>query len=167
MTSSEDVCRELHLTIVHDFIDWDEHKNRFVITIGLERQPTGRTPTEQEWSLFWTIVDTLDVWNSDAWYEANNLNELVCDGSPFSVELRNGDKSLKASGNLAARSPRNWDLLERAVWAMAQVPRRSRRDAEELEDIAKLAAVFAIAATNPHLVADRLKELLKQKITWR
>ena len=79
---------------------------------GPTLQPDGGliTPTEEAWAEFHSALDRAQAWQWQPRYEPD---ELIVDGTSWSVEIRWGDRTVKSQGSNAA--PDSFDDFLRAL----------------------------------------------------
>jgi hypothetical protein len=74
-------------------VHWDPDARRFV--------GTTRTPTAGEWAAFWAAIEAIGVWGWDGYL----ATFAVCDAGEWLLELADGDRAIRSSGNGSAHPP--------------------------------------------------------------
>jgi hypothetical protein len=177
----------------HPFVRWDA--DRRALTCEGRSTPgsadhsqasaleAGRRPTRDEWEIFWRILDEIGAWE---WQAAQSSEPVICDDSGgWLLHVEHAGRSLNADFAPANRRPRFFALFERALDALAGIPRdrsclllreREPPAVERLADLLSLAGIvgaafrktpsaFALVCHSIEanlLTADLLLELLEE-----
>ena len=128
---------------------WDLEKRQFLYGSGClpsNNSERRRGPSDQDWSRFWEILDSLGTWD----WEGNHAKEFVCDGGDWFLSIRHQGRSLDAHGMEFDKLPHFFDTFERSLNALVGIPRQFRLRAfsvadvsnvERMNDLLSLAAV--------------------------